>query len=154
LKVKNNNGHYIQNHDLYNEIVKFKENGVASETLGEYLLLIANNLSSKGRFNGYTWRNDMVSEAVLTCIKYLRGYDTERTNAFAYVTQICKNAMFAYIKTEHKHSVIKDKCYKLSDSLINITNENKDDESIIAINYMDIGEKRKRRKTKNLPTVT
>jgi len=108
-----NGGYYIRNSDLLPEIVKYKENGCASESLGKMLMTIASNFSSKGSFSGYTWREDMVSDAVLTCLKYLKNFDEKKSqNAFGYITQICKNAFLTYIKDQNKHSVIKDICYK------------------------------------------
>lgn len=103
---------YVSNAELLLEIVDFKSTGIASEELGQMLLAIANNYSSKGNFVGYTWRNDMVAEAVLTCIKYLKNFNPEKsTNAFSYVTQICKNSFKLYIKDQNKHSKIKDICF-------------------------------------------
>ena len=105
------NGYYVKNKDLIVEVIKFKEDGVASEELGQMLLAIATKLSTKGNFAGYTWRQDMISEAVLTCIKYLRNFKPEKSqNPFAYVTQICKNSFKAYIKKQKTHSLIKDTC--------------------------------------------
>jgi hypothetical protein len=144
MKIKTKAGYYLKNADLVREILDFKKNSVASETLGKYLLLIARNLSTSGSFNGYTWRTDMVSEATLTCIKYLRNYKPEKSpNAFAYVTQICRHSFIAYIKNEKTHSEIKDKCYKRSDELALIMSENNTAKK--AINYQEIGEKRRKK---------
>ena len=113
----NGNNFYIKNADLLTEIVEFKKAGRASENLGKMLLSIAKNFSSKGNFSGYTWRSDMVSEAVLTCLKYLKNFDPNRSNnAFAYITQICNNSFKAYIKTQNKHSRIKDMCFQCVES--------------------------------------
>jgi len=108
---------YINNEDLLTEVIKFKENGVVSEELGKMLLVLANNYSFKGNFVGYTWREDMVGEAVLTCIKYLKNFNPEKSrNAFAYITQICKNSYKLYIKEQNTHSYIKDVCYNAVDN--------------------------------------
>jgi len=105
--------HYIRNADLLREVIRYKETEVFSEELGAMLLTIARNYASKGSYSGYTWVPDMVSEAVLTCVKYLKNFNPEKsTNAFAYVTQICKNSFKAFIKDQHKHKDIKDLCYK------------------------------------------
>lgn len=115
--MANGNNFYVKNGDLISEIIEFKKLGKASEVLGKMLLTIAKNFSSKGNFSGYTWRNDMVSEAVLTCIKYLKNFDPERSNnAFAYITQICNNSFKAYIKTQNKHSKIKDICFQMTEN--------------------------------------
>jgi len=113
------NGYYVKNKDLIVEVIKFKEDGVASEELGQMLIAIATKLSTKGNFSNYTWRQDMISEAVLTCIKYLKNFNPEKSqNPFAYITQICKNSFKAYIKGQNKHSVIKDSCYKYYEILV------------------------------------
>ena len=105
--------YYVKNADLLEEVIRYKETDIISEELGEMLLMIARNYASKGSYSGYTWVSDMVSEAVLTCIKYMKNFKPEKsTNAFAYVTQICKNSFKAFIKDQNKHSDIKDLCYK------------------------------------------
>ena len=67
--------HYVRNKDLIPEIKKFNESGQISEELGRMLLLIAKNLSNKANFINYTWKDDMIQEAVLTCCKYLKNFD-------------------------------------------------------------------------------
>jgi hypothetical protein len=109
----NKSNFYVTNADLLGEIIKYKESGKMSEELGKMLLLISTNYSTKSNFSGYTWRQDMVSESIFTCIKYLKNFNPEKsTNAFAYVTQIMKNAFKLYITEQKKHSKIKDVCYK------------------------------------------
>jgi len=129
--------YYVTNRDLYDEIVKYKETGIMSQELGKMLLLVANKYSSKGNFAGYTWRQDMVSEAIFTCVKYLKNFNPEKsTNAFAYVTQIIKNSFIVYINEQKKHSKIKDMCYKGYETY---KEENtKDMMSDISLNYTDI----------------
>jgi len=105
-------GCYIDNKELLAEVIMFKIKGVASEELGRMLLSIANHYCTKGNFSGYTWKKDMVGDAVLTCLKYLRSFDPAKSsNAFAYTTQICKNAFKSYIKSQKKHMEIRDICY-------------------------------------------
>jgi len=113
MSKKTEDTYYVKNSDLLAEIVQFKIDGRASENLGRMIMMIAENLSSKGSFSGYTWKKDMVSEAVLTCLKYIKNFDeTKSSNAFAYITQICKNSFLTYIKDQNKHSDIKDACYQ------------------------------------------
>jgi len=104
---------YINNASLLVEINDYKTTGVMSENLGSMLLEIANNFSSRGSFAGYTWREDLVADGVLTCIKYLKNFDTEKSsNAFSYITQIYYHAFLNYIKGQKKHSDIKAECYQ------------------------------------------
>jgi len=139
MKIKNKAGQYVKNADLVREILDFKEKGVASETLGRYLMMIANGLSSKGNFNAYTWKADMASEAVLTCLKYMKSFDPERGNAFAYITQICGHSFVAMIKKEKNHAHIKSHCYDSYDDMVLAQME---DGETKAICYQDYGEKR------------
>jgi len=145
MKIKNKSGQYVKNADLVREIIDFKTTGIASETLGHYLMLIAAGILSKGNFCSYTYKSDMASEAVLTCIKYLRSFDPARGNAFAYVTQICKHSAVAFIKKEHRHADVKSKCY---DNYENMVLAQMEDVDTKAICYQDYGEKRKRNKKK------
>jgi hypothetical protein len=110
---------YIENEDLIKEIKKFKETGKFSEKLGEMILLISRNYSNLGSFNGYTWKDDMIGEAVLTCLKYLHNFDLEKENPnpFAYIGTIVHRSFVNYIKKQSKHSFIKDYCFKNSSLL-------------------------------------
>lgn len=105
--------YYVRNKDLVPEILKMNENeGLISEELGKMLLLIAKNLSNKGNFINYTWKDDMIQEAVLTCCRYLKNFDLKKSNnPFAYITTICNHAFVNYINKQKKHSEIKDKCF-------------------------------------------
>ena len=104
---------YVKNDELLKELKKCKENNnKVSNTLGKYFYLIAKNLSNKSNFTGYTWKEEMINEAVYTCIKYCKNFNPEKSNnAFAYVTQICYNAFLIYIKKQKKHSDIKQILY-------------------------------------------
>jgi DNA-directed RNA polymerase specialized sigma24 family protein len=101
--------HYVRNKDLIPQIEDFNKSGQISEELGRMLLLIAKNLSNKGNFINYTWKEDMIQEAVLTCCKYLKNFDLEKSkNPFAYITTICSHAFVNYINKQKRHSDIKD----------------------------------------------
>jgi DNA-directed RNA polymerase specialized sigma24 family protein len=137
--------HYVRNKDLIPEIKQFNDVGFISEELGRMLLLIAKNLSNKGNFINYTWKEDMIQEAVLTCCKYLKNFDLEKSNnPFAYITTICNHAFVNYINKQKKHSEIKDKCFHNRDTVI------EDDTftySYKAIDYTVMSNEEKKKKT-------
>jgi len=115
MALKKKSIYYVSNAELLEEVKLYKLTGVCSERLGSMLLLIARNYSSKGNFAGYTWRQDMVSNAVYTCIKYLKNFNPEKsTNAFSYITQIIGNAFKLTINDEKKYGHIKNICYQSS----------------------------------------
>ncbi len=121
--------HYITNKDLLVEIKKYKKtckwdengkyiegSGIIHEELAIMIMTIAKNFSTKPNFSGYTWKDDMIGDAVLTCIKYIHNFKVERpkANPFAYITTICYNSFVNYIKKQKSHSKIKDICYNNS----------------------------------------
>ena len=121
--------HYITNKDLLVEIRKYKEtcrwdkdgkyihgSGIVHEELAVMIITIAKNFSTKPNFSGYTWKDDMIADAVFTCIKYIHNFrvDEEKANPFAYITTICYNSFVNFIKKQKKHSKIKDICYNNS----------------------------------------
>lgn len=77
------------------------------------IYLVASGFASKGSFSSYTYKDDFILEALLTVLKYIRNYDTNKTNnAFAYITQICYHSFINYINKQQKHSTIKDLCFQ------------------------------------------
>ena len=112
--TKDKDSYYVNNEDLMPHIYEYRETGVISEEFGKMLLQIAENFANKGSFHGYTWKQDMVSDAILTCIRYMHNFDPmryKRPNPFAYFTSIVKNSFLNYIRKQKKHSEIKDYCY-------------------------------------------
>jgi hypothetical protein len=84
------------------------------EYIGNCILSIARGLAQKYNFRSYSFVNDMVSDAVVTCIRYLRSYDPDRlgstgqpTSALSYFTQTCHYAFLNRIKLEKKQSKVK-----------------------------------------------
>ncbi len=107
---------YVKNKDMLEELRLYKQSGTQSELLGEMFLLIARNLSNKSIFSGYTWKEEMISEAALTCVKYCHNFDPEKSNnPFAYFTKYCYNAFIGYIKKQKKHGDIKQCLYDKKD---------------------------------------
>jgi len=130
---------YLSNKEILPEIIEYKRTGVASERFGEIILTIATRLSTKPNFIGYTWKQDMISEAVLTCLKYAKNFDTEKSeNPFSYLTTICYNAFQAYLNKQDMHSTIKDECYNKSFML--------KDDPYTAINYEEMKERDQKNK--------
>lgn len=144
---------YINNKSLLEEIRIYKESGVKTEELGGMLLLLARRYSDKGSFSGYSWRDDMICEAVLTCIKYLHRFDItkESPNPFAYFSRVIHNAFLSYIAKQKIHSKIKDLCCKNIDFIVPDINIEEDFSyfDLHGIDYQVIrGDKKRKRKTK------
>ena len=87
-----------------------------SEYIGECVYKIATRLSTRPNFINYTYRDEMICDAIENCIQYLGNFNIEKSsNAFAYVTQICYYAFLRRIQKEKKQVFIKQKSIMESD---------------------------------------
>ena len=100
--------YYVRNADLLIEIANWQATKKMSNELGRMIQKIAEGLSRKPNWAGYTWIQDMRAEAVLTVIKYLYNFNIEKSkNPFAYISTIVTNSYIGYLNTAKKHSKIK-----------------------------------------------
>lgn len=112
---------YIDNAKFYEAIVERKvllkqaeEKGLPkpqiSNYLGECIVLIATKLASKGNFNGYSYKDEMISDGIENCIVYFDKFDSENyKNPFAYFTQIIYFAYLRRIGKEKQQFLLKHK---------------------------------------------
>lgn len=117
--------HYVDNKKLFGVMVKYrtaidKYRRAQKKTkrklkppripdyVGECLLKIATRLSNKPNFANYTFREDMISDAMENCILYMHNFDPKKSqNPFAYFTQIIHYAFIRRIEREKKYSYTK-----------------------------------------------
>jgi hypothetical protein len=106
---------YIDNEAFYAEMVKYKtaydaamkkdlQKPRISEKIGYYLLEIAKGLARHKRFVNYSYKEEMISDGLENCVKYLHNYDVSRTNPFAYFTMIMYYAFVRRIENEKKEA--------------------------------------------------
>jgi|688.fasta_scaffold577531_2 hypothetical protein len=79
----------------------------ASNYLGGAIVTLATQLAKRPNFSGYSWREEMISDAVECALMYMHNFDPDRSNAHAYLTQLCFNAFILRIKKEKKQSAIR-----------------------------------------------
>ena len=134
--------HYVNNSDFSTAVVEYVERVQKARkedkkipTVPDYIaqcfLKIAEGLSHKGNFIRYTYREEMVMDAVENCLKAIGNYNLEaatrtgKPNAFAYFTQITWYAFLRRISKEKKQQEIKLKYLTKSgiDSFIDIGTE-------------------------------
>lgn len=118
--------HYVNNKDFSLAVVDYcttlkeaKEAGTQLPIVPDYIaqcfLRISEGLSHKSNFVRYTYREEMVMDAVENCLKAIENYNIEaatrsgRPNAFAYFTQISWYAFLRRIAKEKKQQDIKQK---------------------------------------------
>ena len=122
---------YVDNVRLYEDMVKFiaayriaEKNKTAKpripEYVGECILKIAQRLSLRPNFIGYTYRDEMVGDGIENVLTYIHNYDPEKyNNPFAYFTKIIYFAFLRRMDKEKKQSYIKHKMLEQS-SLMNL----------------------------------
>ena len=79
-----------------------------SDYIGECFMKIAERLSHKSNFSGYSYREEMISDGIENCIMYAHNFNPEKSkNPFSYFTQIIYYAFLRRIEKEKKQSYIK-----------------------------------------------
>lgn len=119
------NPHYVNNKDFYDALLVYKNKVKAAKEqnlpappitnyLGDCFLKIATHLSYRPNFVNYIFREDMISDGVENCVQYINNFDINRSNPFAYFTQIVYYAFLRRIQKEKKQMEIKEKIIERS----------------------------------------
>jgi len=136
--------HYVNNAEFSQAVVDYvttvreaKKNDQQLPIVPDYIascfLRIAEGLSHKSNFIRYTYREEMVMDAVENCLKAVENYNLEaatrtgKPNAFAYFTQITWYAFLRRIAKEKKQQHIKLKYLTRSGIENFMVNEHGDD---------------------------
>ena len=111
--------HYINNKDFLRGMTKYrtairkaKRQGLPKPQIPRYVaecfMKIAENLSHKPNFLSYTFRDEMVADAIENCVMYVDNFDPSKSsNPFAYFTQIVYYAFLRRIQKEKKQLYVK-----------------------------------------------
>jgi hypothetical protein len=123
---KDTTRHYIDNSVFLQEITAYRntvqdaiKNNIdkpqVPEYIGECFIKIANQLAFKSNFINYSFRDDMILDAIENCLTYIDNFDPAKSsNPFAYFTQITYYAFIRRIQKEKKNLQTK---YKYIESL-------------------------------------
>ena len=123
-RTKRQSIHYVNNADFSAAVVEYvkevrkakaknEQLPIVTDYIAECFLKIAEGLSHKSNFIRYTYREEMVMDAVENCLKAIENYNLEtatrtgKPNAFAYFTQITWYAFLRRIAKEKKQQDIK-----------------------------------------------
>lgn len=119
---------YVNNKELQEEFLKYyavKQKWIAdgnpghpplTDKIGKAIMDIAVRRTYSRNFISYTqhWKEEMISDAIETCVRYVHNYNPEKyNNPFAYITQMVTNAILSRIKLEKTHTYLK---YKMFDN--------------------------------------
>ena len=123
--------HYVNNAKFSQAVVDYvtecnehKEAGtpvpVVPNYIAECFLKISQGLSFKSNFSRYTYKEEMIMDAVENCLKAISNYNIEtatrtgKPNAFAYFTQISWYAFLRRIEKEKRQQDVKIKYFNES----------------------------------------
>lgn len=123
-KPKREKEHYVNNKEFGQAVVDYvnesnalkaegKEPNIIPEYIGRCFMKIAAGLSLAPNFKDYTWRDEMVMDAIENCVKVILNYDVTAStrsgipNAFGYFTQISYFAFLRRMAQEKKQYAIK-----------------------------------------------
>lgn len=77
-----------------------------TDYIAECVFLICNNMSYKSSFINYTYKEDMIGDAIENCVRYIKNFNIEKNNnAFGYVSTIAYFAFVRRIKKENKRHI-------------------------------------------------
>ena len=152
MKTKRKSIHYVNNAEFSQAVVDYvhtvntaREQKITIPKVPDYIaqsfLRIAEGLSHKANFIRYTYREEMVMDAVENCLKAIPNYDiaaatrTGKPNAFAYFTQISWYAFLRRIAKEKKQQDVKLKYLTNSGIETFLTNELGEENSTAVISH-------------------
>lgn len=142
--------HYVSNKDLYEEYCNWHKNIIEANRQGqpepqmsryiaESIMKICNRLSYRPNFINYSYRDEMVADAIENCIKTAKNFNPAKsTNPFSFITTIAYNAFLRRIEAEKKQSYVKGKLIEELplDELMNI-DDHDDDTMRIHSHFVD-----------------
>jgi len=114
-KKKEESKHYIDNKQFLQALIDYKkevnqakkneeERPQVPDYIGDCFIKIANHLAYKSNFINYSFREDMILDAIENCLIYMDNFDPKKSsNPFAYFTQITYYAFVRRIQKEKKH---------------------------------------------------
>lgn len=110
---------YINGKEMYSELVIYnnqylesiknnEEKPQVSDKLCNSFIQIATRLSNSYNFVGYSYKEDMIGDAIEKCLKKVHCFDPNQSEqSFSFFTQICWNSFLLRIKKEQQQSSVK-----------------------------------------------
>jgi len=118
-KPQRNRVNYINNRQMYDVLVEYKKECARAKRkkkpeppvptyLAQAFILIATKVSDRPNFARYSYKDEMILDAVENSIAQIKSFDPAKsTNPFSYYTMISINAFIRRIKKEKKQQDIK-----------------------------------------------
>jgi DNA-directed RNA polymerase specialized sigma subunit len=103
--------YYVTNKTMLPAVIKSKEQGKITNELAAMLLMLTRKYAQRSCFNGYTFREDMVSEALANLCQNALSFNPAKydtPNPFSYYTSCINNSFLQFLSNEKKHRRIRD----------------------------------------------
>ena len=98
--------HYVNAREFEDALIKYYDDNIITNYLGDSIQKIAQGLSYAGNFINYSYKEDMVGDAVLKmyqAILHKKFKLNQGFSPFGYFTTIAYHAFICRIKKEKKH---------------------------------------------------
>lgn len=122
--------HYVDNEKLSNCMTEWrircneakatgKPRPRMPEYVGEAILKISRNIATRYNFNRYSYRDEMIADAIENCCAYLHNFDpfaktrSGKPNAFSYITRIVMNTFGNRIEKEKRQEYYRLKMFEI-----------------------------------------
>lgn len=122
------------------ELIECQKAERVSDKLAKMFLLLSERYARKPGFSGYTYKDEMISHALLACISGYQHFDTTRyENVFAYFTSCIHRAFLQILIKEKQQQRIRDSLlvdagldpsYSYTEFLENQENNSKNENSV------------------------
>lgn len=101
--------YYLTNAKLLPAVIAAKEAGKLSDELAKMLMMLTRKYANRPCFSGYTYKEDMISEALANLCQNALKFNPERSkNPFAFYTSCINNSFLHVLSVEKKHRRIRD----------------------------------------------
>lgn len=101
--------HYVNGKEFEEEIRAYYKSGNVTQKLGESITKIAHGLSYAPNFINYSYKDDMIGDAIVKMFSALRNKKFKLDTGFSpfsYFTTIAFHAFINRIKKENKHHAV------------------------------------------------
>jgi DNA-directed RNA polymerase specialized sigma24 family protein len=104
--MSNKEEYYIKPSEFIESLRKYYDTDIMTDDLAENIKKIAYGLSYNGSFINYSYKDDMIGDALIkmyAALKYKKYKFETKSNPFSYFTTIAYHAFINRIKKEKKH---------------------------------------------------
>lgn len=125
-RLKPTDRHYVNNKEFLQDMIEYrkmcdaaKEKGEPrprlTDAIGKKILLIAQRTAFKHNFINYSFRDEMIADAIENCVMYAHNFNPEKSsNPFSYFTTMVSFAFIRRIQKEKKEFLKKVKYVRMS----------------------------------------